>query len=147
MSPDIIVRPGTGSNPVDNGDGTIHVTPGNTIDYDGDGLPPQMVTEEGDYNPKTGEFIPSTVAIPVITGIKVVDNTLTLTVSNCVATGKSYTLWGTSDLTRSFAPMTGETGYPGEPVSVNSTAIINGIWIIQGIPMNGGRFFFKVAVE
>ena len=145
--PDVIVRPGTGFDPIDNGDGTIHVTLGNTIDHDGDGLPPQVVTEEGDYNPKTGAFIPIIIAVPVITGIKVVDNTFTITVSNCVAMGKSYTLWGTSDLTQSFVPMTGETGYPEAPVAASSPAITNGIWIIQGIFMNGDRFFFKAAAK
>ena len=147
VSPDIIVRPGTGNDPVDNGNGTIHVTPGNTIDIDGDGLPPTVVTEEGDYNPKTGDITPSTVAAPVITGIVLDGSTLTLTVSNCLARAKSYTLWGTSDLTQSFAPMTGEVGYPEAPVPAGSAAITNGIWIIQGIPMNGNRFFFKAAAE
>ena len=145
--PDVIVRPGTGDDPIDNGDGTIHVTPGNTIDIDGDGLPPTVVTEEGDYNPKTGDITPSTVAAPVITGIVLDGSTLTLTVSNCLARAKSYTLWGTSDLTQSFAPMTGEVGYPEAPVPADSAAITNGIWIIQGIPMNGNRFFFKAAAE
>ena len=146
VGPDVIIRPGTGDTPVDNGDGTIHVKPGNTIDHDGDGQPPEVVTEEGDYNPKTGEFTPSgAVAVPVIIGIKVDGSTLTVTVSNCVATGKSYTLWGTPDLAQSFAPMTGVTG--AGPVPVTSAAIVNGVWAVQGIPMTGNRFFFKAVVE
>jgi hypothetical protein len=58
-SPDAIVRPGeTNVNPTVNSDGAIHVVPGNTIDIDGDGLPPYTVKEPGTYDPGTGIFTP-----------------------------------------------------------------------------------------
>ena len=86
-------------------------------------------------------------AVPVIIKIEVVDNTtLTIAVSNCVATGLSYRLWATADLTQSFAPFTA-AGYPGTPVPWNSLEISDGIWVIENIPMLGDRHFFKAAAE
>ena len=66
VNPDIVIRPGTGSDPVINGGGTIHVTPGNTIDVDGDGLPPWVVPEDGNYDPRTGIFTPTNPSHPPI---------------------------------------------------------------------------------
>ena len=58
VNPDIVIRPGTGNDPEINNDGTIYVTPGNSIDIDGDGLPPWVVPEDGKYDPRTGIFTP-----------------------------------------------------------------------------------------
>jgi hypothetical protein len=60
-SPNIVVRPGTGTElPADhiNPDGTIHLVAGNTVDLDGDGKEPWTVPEPGVYDPVTGLFTP-----------------------------------------------------------------------------------------
>ena len=66
INPNIVIRPGEGDDPTINNNGTITVTPGNTIDLDGDGQPPWVVPEDGIYDPGTGTFTPDDPSHPPI---------------------------------------------------------------------------------
>ena len=86
--------------------------------------------------------------VPIITAISVnLDDTVNITVSNCVQTAGIFYLVGTADLTAPFLPLVA----PAE-VLVSDTVKINpvgGIWQINNLAPAAGseKFFYRAAVR
>ena len=100
---------------------------------------PTIIIPDDVPGAEDGLAVPVIIAIEPDTG----NNTLSITVSNCVVKTGAYTLRGNPDLTtgtfEEFAQPISKTGYRLDASG--------GIWIIPGIAMDGRQFFYRAAVE